>query len=107
MPSSSSLKSFQFSTAAPWGQNTGWLQLLALRFESAPALDDDLAGPGKGQLRGRCVLRDGRSRADGSAFTDGDWRNQDAPGADVGPRSDGGWLRSHAVVIAGDGPGAN
>ena len=60
-----------------------------------------------GQLVGRDILGDHRSRADDRAVADADRRDQRAVRADEGARADLGPIFAEAVVIAGDGARAD
>src|SRR5207244_12379637 len=74
---------------------------------AGPARLGDLALLGDGELARRHVARDGRARADGRALSDGDRRHQLHVGADLHIVLDHGAVLVGAVVVAGDGAGAD
>src|SRR5690606_29196037 len=72
-----------------------------------PALERLLPRAGDAELVGRRVLADHRAGADGRVPADGHRRHQRRIGADEGAILDGGDELVDAVVVAGDGAGAD
>src|SRR5690606_25152001 len=72
-----------------------------------PAVDGGLAPTRDGEFVGRGVFRDHAAGADGRALADLHRGHQRTVGADEGTVADGGGGFVHAVVVAGDGAGAD
>src|SRR5690606_6704634 len=78
-----------------------------LLLRAPPAVHGALLAAGQGELAFGRVAGDHRTGADGGARADRHRREQRAVGADEGAVADGGGGLVHAVVVAGDGAGAD
>src|SRR4249919_1729003 len=82
-------------------------QRLEIAKPLGPAFLNGLSATSKSKRIGRHVSGDHRARTDISAVADGHRRNQRRIGADEGALADIGAVLGPAVVVAGDGAGAD
>src|SRR5690606_32068721 len=80
---------------------------LGLLHRALPAVDVTLARTTHRQGGGRHLAGDHRTGGGGGTVADGDWRHQRVVGADEGIHADDGAVLVGAVVVAGDGTGAD